>query len=499
MATVRETASTAGSGSPQKSLASSAGALLAAKIVFVLAGYAIYVGLSRLLSQAQFGTFLVVNSAIAVLNAVFVSGTIQTVSRFVAQGPEGAAGVLRSALRLNAVLAGVIAGAFFLAAPQIASLLNDPQLAPYLRVAAVIPLAYAFYASMIGFANGLRRFQLQAGFDVCFSVIKVALVVGLAWAGYGAFGAVSGFSTAAVLILLASWWTIGRPAVSAGPGPAPSAGTLLRFELAVMGHVGFTNLLMQLDLLLVQSLSVAGQASIAAAAYGSASKLAQIPYSVLVALNFLILPIIARSFAQSSKAETAQYVKQALRLGTALSAGPALVLACLAVPSITLVFGAQYAAAGPTLEVLALGYVAFSVWTLAATVVNGIGRPTVSLGLAVATVLAQLLLARTLIPEHGLMGAAIASSIAYLAGLAAIGSYLWFSFGPVVPWATLARVVVAGGVLFTVSMTPVAQLPVLIAAPLLGLLYLMVLTLLGEWRTEDLKAVMARRPLAASR
>ena len=46
-------------------------------------------GLPRLLSAAEFGLFLVVNSAVAVPNAIFISGTIQAVSRFVSQRPAG--------------------------------------------------------------------------------------------------------------------------------------------------------------------------------------------------------------------------------------------------------------------------------------------------------------------------------------------------------------------------------------------------------------------------
>lgn len=496
-AVLPEQTATAVTGAPQKSLVSNAGALLAAKVVFVLAGYAIYVSLSRLLPPAQFGTFLVVNSTVGVLNAMFVSGTIQTVSRFVAQGPQGAAATLGSALRLHALLAGVLAGGFFLAAPLIASVLNDAMLAPYLRVAAVIPFSYALYASMIGYANGLRQFHRQAAFDVCFSFAKVALVVGAAWMGYGAYGAVAGFATAAVIILIASWGVIGRVALREDHSLAgPSTSTLLRFEMAVMGHVGLTNLLMQQDLLMVQGLTAGDQASVAAAIYGSASKLAQIPYSVLVALNFLILPYVARLSTHATSAETAQYVKQALRLGATLSAGPAVVLMCLSVPSISLVFGARYADAGPALEVLALGYVAFSVLTLAATIVNGTGRPGVSLTLAAGTALMQALLASVLIPTYGGTGAAVASSCAYLGGLGAAAIYLTRRFGPVIPWASLVRIAAASAGLFALAATPVAGLPVLLSAPLLGVVYLLVLMVLGEWTTQDIQAVLGRRSAA---
>jgi O-antigen/teichoic acid export membrane protein len=479
------------------SLFGSASALLAAKIVFVIAGYAIYVGLSRMLVPAHFGIFLVVNSAVGVINAVFVSGSIQAVSRFVSQTPALAGGTLKTAFGLHLVLAGGLSALFFLAAPLLARLLNDPGLAPYLRVAAVIPLAYAFYAAMIGFANGLRRFHVQAGFDMAFSLIKVTLVVGLPWLGYGAFGAVAGFSIAAVTILVAAWLVIGRRSQEHGTPSSTTAMGMLRFEAAVMGHVGLTNLLMQLDLLMVQSLAPGTSAGLASALYGSAAKLAQIPYSVLVALNFLIFPYIARSANQASPAETAGYVRQALRLGAALATGPAIVLMFLSAPSIRLVFGATYGEAAGVLEILALGYIAFSLFTLTATILNGMGRPLVSLGIAAGTVALQAAIAAVLIPRLGIHGAAIASSVAYLAGFSISTAYLWRRFGSVLPWPSLARVAVATAIVFAAASTPVVDIPVVFAAPLLGLLYLGVLAVLGEAADLRPRGAAARPALSA--
>jgi O-antigen/teichoic acid export membrane protein len=472
----------------------SGGALVAAKVVFVAAGYAIYVGLSRLLSPAQFGTFLVVNSAVAVLNAVFLSGSIQTVSRFVSQRPENAPGTLRTALWLRLALSGSLGGAYFLGAPVLASALNEPALAPYLRVSAVIPVAYAFYAAMIGYANGLRRFGQQAAFDMGFSVAKVALVIGLAWLGFGALGAVAGFAGASVLILAASSLCIGHPALRDHASAGTPAVDMLKFEVAVMAHVGLTNLLTQLDLLMVQGLWSGGNATVAAAMYGSAVKLAQIPYSLLVALNFLIFPYIARSSARSSPVETAGYIRQALRLGAVLVVGPAVVLAAVAAGAVTLVFGERYAAAAPALQILALGYVAFALLTMSTTVINGAGRPVVSLGITAATVAAQAVLAGMLIPEGGIIGAAVASAVAYLMGLLAATGYLKARFGPIVPWASLARVAVAVSAVLVATSTVLAGVPALVGAPLLGALYLAVVLTLREWSWAELASAAGRTP-----
>jgi O-antigen/teichoic acid export membrane protein len=471
-------------------LVTSAGALLAAKVIFVIAGYAIYAALSRLLSPAQFGIFLVVNSTVAVLNAAFVSGTLQTVSRFVAQSPDQAiaGGNLRVALRLQAVLAAVLGGGYFLAAPVIAGMLGDPTLTPYLRVSAVIPVAYAFYAALIGYANGSRRFGEQAAFDVSFSVAKVGLVTALPWLGYGAFGAVAGFAAASVVILVLASARIGRAALRGAGGEATATGPMLRFELAVMAHVGVTNLLMQMDLLMVRALYVGADPSAAAAVYGTAAKLAQIPYSILVALNFVVLPYIARATSRAAAGETATYIRHALRLGAGLTVGPATVLAVVSTGAVTFVFGPNYASAGAALEILAFGYIAFSLWTMATTVINGSGRPTMSFYIAVGTVLTQIALGRLLIPILGTTGGAWASTGAYGAGLVAAMVYLTARFGAIIPWASLSRIAVAAVAVMGVSRTALGDLPVLVLAPLLGAVYVAAVVLLGEWRLNELRA-----------
>jgi stage V sporulation protein B len=403
--------------------------------------------------------------------------------------------VLATALRLQVVLSGALAALFFGAAPQIAALLNDPALIPLLRISAVIPFAYASYAAMIGYANGLRQFGRQAGFDIAFSFFKLSLMLVLAAMGWQALGAITGFSAASVLILLAAWAVIGRSARRQGVADV-SPSDILRYEATVMGHVAFTNLLMQLDLLMLKALYVAAAASVAAGIYGAAAKLAQIPYSVLVALNFLIFPLIARSTTQSDARETAVYIRQAIRLGIALSVGPAVVLAVLSDKAIPLVFGSGYGDAAPALAILAFGYVLFSLLTLNATIINSSGKPGISLAITGVTVALQATFAWELIPRYGVVGAAIASSLAYLVGAAAAMTYLVRKYPAVVPWASIARTGAAALVVMAMSRTPLGETSVLIAAPALGVIYLASLVALREWGKSDLQAVLRQAPAA---
>ena len=104
-----------------------------------------------------------------------------------------------------------------LATPWIAAdLLHDPTYAPYLRLAAVIPLFYGIRALYQGYLNGVRRFAAQAWIDIGASVSRMALVLGGSALGFGVYGAIGGF---------AAGWNRGVAVRRRGRRPrAPGAG-----------------------------------------------------------------------------------------------------------------------------------------------------------------------------------------------------------------------------------------------------------------------------------
>src|SRR5262249_12718199 len=99
-----------------------------AKLYFILSGYVIYFALPRILSTEQFGVYGFITGIVSIINAVIVTGTQQTVSKFVSQDPRFANEVKSLALKLQVLLGGAITLGYFLSAPLIAQLVNDPTL-----------------------------------------------------------------------------------------------------------------------------------------------------------------------------------------------------------------------------------------------------------------------------------------------------------------------------------------------------------------------------------
>lgn len=475
-------------------LFSAGSCLFIAKIVFIISGYAIYAALPRLLGQNEFGIFLLVNSVVAVLNAVFITGTIQTVSKFISEAPARGATVMRAARRLQLLLAGGVSALYFAAAPVIANLLRDPSLTGYLQVSAVIPFCYALYAVSIGYLNGHRRFVQQSLFDIAFSIIKVSLVVTLPILGYGAMGAVGGFSAAAAVILAAALLFV-RPGPSDAAESPIRPATILKFELAVMAYVGLMNLLMQTDLMMVKRLSPVDAGNALAAAYGAAVKLAQIPQSLLVALNFVIFPLIARAVAEGDASKTSGYIAQALRLCVILVCGPATILALVSGDALRLVFGAAYASSADVLATLSFGYMALSLLGVALTVINSAGKPMHSCLIVGGTLMLQVVMNAVLIPQYGLRGAALGTASAYTGGFVISLVYLKGRFASTIPALTVVRVAAATAIVAVIGSFLAPHVPFLVSVALMGIVYAVAIFALGEVRLAEIVSLTGRGTL----
>ena len=239
---------------PDRAVEAGRGALFIgfAKGFFMVAGFLQRVLLARVVGPAEYGAFSVVNNAISTVNNTMVQGTIQSVSKFTAEDDARAGAVQRAGLKMQAVLGVAIALGFVLAAPLVASFVKAPEHVPLFRLVAAIPLIYAFYAVFVGTANGLRKFHVQASFDVGFSTAKTILLLAGAvlgrMLGHSVAGAFAGFIAAAMIILLVAGRTVGM-----GPGghhfPAPR---LVTFMGGVVLYTLLINLALNYDLLLLR-------------------------------------------------------------------------------------------------------------------------------------------------------------------------------------------------------------------------------------------------------
>jgi O-antigen/teichoic acid export membrane protein len=365
--------------------------------------------------------------------------------------------------------------AFFalqLATPWIAGyLLHDPTYAPYLRLAAVIPLFYGIRALYQGYLNGVRRFAAQAWIDIGASVSRMAFVLGGSALGFGVYGAIGGFAAAILMLVVTASWI--RPPHDRDARQV-GAGALLSFQGKVMLATLATDYLTTLDLLAVKAF-VSPDPVVAdrLAGYFTASqRLAQIPMTLVVALVYVMFPLIAKQAGTADAAAGARVPKLGMRTMLLLLVPATVILASTAEESLLLVFpsiartmaetGDTSAVVVQPFQLLVLGYVLYSFLLTATTLITADGRP----GVALVIVAATLVLARLFTWQGALAfgpgGAAVGIGAAWLVGGVASAVLLLRRYGTLVPAASAVRIASCGALVWAASAAVHVEGPMLL-------------------------------------
>ncbi|RKY18996.1 MAG: hypothetical protein DRQ55_11845 [Planctomycetota bacterium] len=482
--------------------------LMLAKLVHTIAGFGLFFFLSAILDWSMGGAgiaaFGIYGTALVVinpLNMMFAQGTLQLVSQMVASHPDDPGGVFRACARMQLPLVLAFVVLFQLAVPAIARHgLNDPAYETILRVGGAIPIFYALRCLYQGYCNGTRRFREQSWIDMGSSILRMALVLTGAALGYGALGALLGFVAASfVMMVVAMLWI--RPA-RGGATAALDLTQLLLFQGKVLAVTLVTFYLMSLDQLAVKALADSDPdiADRLAGYYTGNLKIAQIPWSIISALVWVLFPLVAAS-AQDPARQRAT-LRQGFRLVLLLMAPVCVVLGSTAHETYALVFHGNAARAltefgdplsvvsGP-LQVLAPGYFVYGLLIVATMLITAQGRAGTSLLIMSLTLVLGLVFTRSLVESHGPVGAAAGSAAAWTLGLVAASIVLARRFGAFVPGASVVRIALACGALWLVSIAlPGEGLMLLAKDSLLGLVYLAVILLTREVTPAEIREIM---------
>lgn len=482
-----------------------------AKLYFMVAGAVIEFRLPAILANTVFGAYAVVASTVSPLNNVLVTGTIQAVSRFTAQQPGASRAIQAAGFRMHLRIGLPVAAAFVAMAPLLAWFFHDRSKTGPLMLAGAIVAGYSFYAVLVGTANGRREFHKQAGLDICFATLRAVGILGLAAAGFGLYGAIGGWVGAVALILVVASVLVGLPRQA----ERHPVGPLAWFFGSVAVYLVLLNLIMSVDQLLLKRLgaewfaahadalgpgmTAAAAADVQVGYYRAVQNLARLSYQAIIAGMFVIFPLVSRSTFDSDREATRRYIHTTMRYSLIFATAIGVVMAANPRPMLDVVYPADYAQVGaPALVALALGNVAFCLFAIAGTILNGAGQTRQAILVAGATLAVAAVANAVVIPRMDpgpdmLLGAASATALAMLVGAGLGGWVLVRRLGAFMPWGTLLRVLVAVAAAVSVGyvMPATAPLATLGEAAVVGLSFFAALVLTGELGRRDLSALAA--------
>ena len=463
--------------------------ITAAKVWFMISGYGIHFALPRLISKEEFGLYQVVVSAVSVINAVVITGTYQTVSKYISQEEEKADAVKSKALRLQTLVGGGASLGFFLLAPVVADFLNDPKLVNYLRLASLITLSYSFYAVFTGYFNGRKRFLTQAAIDATYSTLKLGFIVSLVWLGYGVAGGIGGFALAAASVLVVSWIVAGK----GNPKGDVRAGSLLKFQGYLLVFTFVLNLLQKVDLMLIKALSSpdATTASRNAGDYSAAINIANLTYQIIISVTFVIFPLVSEATFANDGRRTQAYISNTVRYSLMIMALVATLFSANASEVMRIIYPLSYQTGSQALAIVAYGMLLFGLFYVLTTIISASGRPEISLVFGFSTIAASAALNALLIPSYGLTGAAIGTTASMLLGAFASGIYILLKHGTLISVLSALRIAACAGLVYMASIaySSPSRVVTLIKLAFGFLIYMTALILSRELGREDLAAV----------
>ena len=462
-----------------------------AKLYFMFAGYAIYFVLARLLGPEKFGIYGIVIGVISLINMVLITGTFQAVSKFVSEDEKYAEAVKRKTFKIQIFLGGSIFVLFFSFSGVIARLFNDPTLAFYFRISSFTILSYAIYAVFIGYLNGLREFKKQAALDMTYSTFKLLLILGLVTLGFSLTGAITGFALATFVILGIAISKVGFNPTSENF----SAKKIISFEFSIMLFALIINLLMHMDLFLLKSLSSPKIANLFAGYYNAALTIARIPYLLIISITFVLFPLVSRSTFVKDVVRTKNYINSAIRYSFILLALIATLISANSKAVLSLLYTDKYLPAAFPLSILVFGVLFFALFVISTTIISGSGYPKNSIKIGLFVLFLDVVLNYILIPKYHLIGAAIASTLAMLAGVILCALYLTFKFKAFMPRASFLKIALSGLIVYLLSSSfRISGILLLIELIFFAIVYFLLLVFIKELKQSDINRLKGLLP-----
>lgn len=477
-----------------------------AKMWFMATGFLQPLVLTRLLGTDGYGLYALALSAVSIVNNVVVTGSIQSMSRAVIQGGSQA---LRRGLLLHAALGVLLGGSLALGAGVLgAGVLHDSRLPGLLRIGAIVVADYSVYAALVGAFNGRHRFATQAALDITFSTMRTALVLGLASTSMRVTGAVAGFAVASFVIVGVAFFAARRDVFGGDEREETNRSPFAEFARAYGGFFApvlvyqlALNLVLQVDGLLFKAIASRGgmaeaEVNSLVGIYKAVQNFAFLPYQLLLAVTFVVFPVVSRSTLEGDRETTRSFVDGAIRF-SAMALGAMLsVLAGLPRGVLGLAYKPEYHDGDHALRILSLGQGAFALSVIGTTIILAAGRTRAATAIMVVTLIGVVVGDVTGVQlSHGgisaLQGIASGTAAGWGLGVLLVGWYVRAEFGAFLRLPTAGRVALCTAVAAVVA----GKLPLhgkvgtLLAAGVTVGLYVVLLAVTGELGRAEIERV----------
>jgi len=367
--------------------------------------------LTRGLGATQYGIFSLITATVALISAFALLGLSTSVIRFLSGEKDKAR--LRDGF-LSAYLAVALSGAVFSAllfassAFLADSIIKDPGSVIYIRLASILIILSALNALTIVFFRVFRQIGRYAIVIIAYKVFEIVLIAVSLYMGYQLPGVIVALILNNLLFDLILLFVVLKQIGFQLPGFSDLK-PYLAYSLPLILNPTILWIIINSDRYLVTYfLGVTANG-----VYSAAYEIGNFASFILMPLITVLYPTLAKSYDESNLTQTKTYFKYSVKYLMLIAIPSAFGLSLLAKPLLAIFTTPEFVPGTGVVPFIAFGAVLFGFFQICIYVVHLVKKTYWSLILMSLAAIVNIVLNLFLIPLAGILGAAIATFIAY--------------------------------------------------------------------------------------
>ena len=387
------------------------GYVIIANIAILLLGLIQILVLTKGLGATLYGIWSLIHVTVSLIVPFAMLGFSMSVVRLLAA--EKDKGKIRedffSACSIVFISGTIFSVLLFLLSDQLAAyIFKDASLSSYIKLASVLILLNSMHALPLAFFRMHRKIGLYAILDLSYNAFQVGLIAASVLLGYKLAGVISAVIINGILFNLMTLLIILRQTGFQLPRfchmkPYLKWGIPLTPNAAILWIIHFSDRYMVSYFLGVT----------AAGIYSAAYLIGNYTSFALMPLGTVLYPTIAKYYDERNLSETRKYLKYSVKYVMMIAIPSALGLSILAEPLVQILTTSEFVSGSTVVPFVAFGAVLFCFFQICLYIIHLVKRTEITIRILGASAGLNILLNIILIPRMGILGAAIATLIAY--------------------------------------------------------------------------------------
>lgn len=390
---------------------------LLATIVSSVTGTVLVVSLARLLDPTGYGLLYLSISIIGLVQVFADLGFKGSTGRFIAEYKEHDTTqiphIIGVSFKFIFFLTTLTAIAILIGQHIIADFFGEPDLVSFLVIGALFLVFTTFFRYSRVVFQGFEAIRIAAISRIIYSAGKLIFVLGLAFLGFGAVGAMVGYAIGAAIgsiVSLAIVYFLFFRTYKKAPKMEPGLRRrIVEYSIPLTATRGARLADRQLDIILVGFFLNPAAVSY----YVIAKQVGNLLKQPSTALGFTLGPTFGAQASAGNYGHAARIFERSIINIFALYIPAAVGTVLLADSGINLIFGNQYAGAIPVLQIFAFYIILITINQVTSTALNYLGLAKIRAIAKIITSILNVSLNIILIPRIGVIGAAFATTFTF--------------------------------------------------------------------------------------